>query len=1153
MRQAYIGEDGRIYDAEGQPADGQKKTAPLRSSRPMVTNSRRERGGFFRGLAQASVDIAPSVQPPSPGIAYRTAVRVAVPLSQGFTWSRDGGSPSSQVFPGRFVVSPRYPGNLFRVAFRPSTDNNPAMTRLAILEGTGAGSYIEVPIYPDGTTNPSLLGEFLVVPGDQYFQVEYSIYPYPAPQVDGGEWRATFPWIYSAIDQAAFQATSFNESVTPVDWGNVSSDSFATAAAALGFIVDAIDMIGWAYDFGRIGDKELKILTKVGTDIFVRVSDLYSLLNPQSENTVFRSSDQEKTEAFQKKVDEMVTLRPYWSVMLARAMLYNQQTELASAWLGQHMFDVGITWAEDSIGRLNGLRPSILASLTGQLPEDQANTNLNALAGQYQATVDGLYRNQATFQARWKVSGFDDYKPEGMYAYAAFYNLMLEDNAALCMQVRESIKETLSADLPCGDEGLSQAVAASVIPVQFAAVVAGMGPGVEARREIGNILRNDILKNEQNWVAHNMRESEAVAKARDKIAGIRKDFEKLQSALGLDQVLPLNVIEKPATELRRSVAEIEDPALRAQARKALRQLDFSPESALRQGFDNVTDKLDQAEKAMGGMIFEEDGKTPKPADRWNDEEKLRYQERQDDAAKLVGEALTEGFSVIVKNPKGEEIVADILALGLTTGKGELKEALSEKIAVTVMNSAVESELFSPGALAGLGKVIAGDVGLKPEVIGRDFARKSVEFRTQAESLTKVVMEPDPVTQIDQPRTIQVGKKERDLLSAKADQYERLAVIFASEAAAEGMTSIAAKEQMIRFRDVIDTAAAKGQVAPADLQVLARADAALANADSVSKLTDSVQKTFVGERAAPENIATMAASDANKDLARTLNSRLAQLNAAITTLKAYTGPEGKARLATGKLSLKEVYDAIAAVEGLMMETQRAQDAVNVALSAPTAARRRAKLAKLMNGFYTKGISPLIEFGKKNSIAGVIALILMGPLVFGILWAPVQLIAWGFGKHVGNPIFWFSDAIETLLGLFRSRRVGDVEARDENKPSTWNSNFFLTALGISMIFFGKQLFPVIGEGLKLVGASLKTVHDLIPWAKKKKGQRGRPSGDGGEKKLKGRGAPIDIEQAEADLDEARANGDERAEKRIIDKLKRAAERGQSVPPGLWGYRR
>ena len=122
------------------------------------------------------------------------------------------------------------------------------------------------------------------------------------------------------------------------------------------------------------------------------------------------------------------------------------------------------------------------------------------------------------------------------------------------------------------------------------------------------------------------------------------------------------------------------------------------------------------------------------------------------------------------------------------------------------------------------------------------------------------------------------------------------------------------------------------------------------------------------------------------------------------------------------------------------------------------------------------------------------------------------------------------------------------------------FLLFALGIGMIFYGKPVFDAINE---TVGGFFKFATAIAPgtMAKKKKGFPGAPGGGG-----RRRGAPYDVpallnkhELYEARVEKAKKAGSKSAGERarrdldeVIEKLKKAKEEGQEVPPGLWGFK-
>jgi hypothetical protein len=1163
MRQATIGDDGRIYDADGNPADGQKKTVQRKSHGQMLRNKPRQRGGFYRSLGQASVAVAPAVPAPTPGVAYRQAARVAVPLSQGYTFTRSEGDPKTQVYPGMFVVSDRYPNNLFRVAFRPPTNNNEAFTRLAILDGTGAGDYIEVLVQPDGSTNPSLMGDFKVVPIENYVIVEYSIQQYPTPQIPGGAWKADFYWIYFAIDQASYQMATLNEASTPVALGNAWADLFSQTASALSFIVDAVDSLGWSFDFGKIGQKELKILTKISSDIFSKIVVMYDLLNPTSQNTVFKTADGDKVEAFQQKADEMVIMRPYWVTMLARSSLYNQQTNIINAWMAKQMFEKGLDWSADAVTLTTNLKGDVISAITdpsiteGAISAADAQTQMDALQAEYQTSYAGIKANSDTFDSQWAASDLKDYSPNGLYTFSGIYNMMLKENADLCMEIRENIKDLLSgADLD-NPEGLGQA-AAFIPPGDYASVIAMVGPGLDLRKKTSDIAKSDFLSM-QKELEKGMSRDAAVNRGREQIINIRQQVEALRAKYAdVSSAVPVRTVERPASELNRSVMKLvspEDTEARTEGRKAVRAIPSTPEGSIRQGLDQMVDKLVDAERLLRGTIYEEDGVTPKDIAKLTTDDLNKVSVMRDQAAKLLGEAFTQSFVEVTKDEKsGQEVIVNILAPGLIDAGGNVKEKVAFDILSTVVDSAISAEIFSPNAVAGIGRIVAGDVDLDANTLSEKYHSLADDLRNKIDDLKYDKTVTDPRTGQPVPRSMPADPTIRARLQKQLDYTERLAGIFSSAETAEALV-FEYQGKILSYQDVID--ASPNRTVPATFEMLTDAKSIIDLGTSEIQLATMLNGQISGASAIPEYQAVLK-TDANSKLAGALANAISDLNAKIGKLNEYRSAKGQQMMNAGQLGMQEVNDAMKAVVDATEKLRNAQNAVLEAIKQINAQRVGIRVKNLFQKLYSMTAPvEVIEFGKKGSFGSVIALVLIGPLRLGIVWAIAHLVL-NFlpaGIRENNPVTWVETIIGGLTGLIFSRRVGDVVPnKGEEKPSSFGSSFFWTALGISMIFFGKQLFPVVGDIVRTVGAGLKTVNQLIPWAKKK-GKRGRPSegGDSGERKLKGRGAPIEVDQAVIDLDEARARGDARDEEKIIKKLKRAAERGQTVPPGLWGYYR
>lgn len=1150
MRQAHIGADGNFYDADEHIHSSRRGRPHVIHHRKMIENSRKRRTGKSF-LGQAATPVVPP--PPVQGLAYRAAARVAVPLAPVFpdmpkySWSRDGDHPEFQVYPGSFVISDRYPDILFRVAFRPPAGNNPANTRLSVIDGQGAGTYIEVPVFSDGTDTPALMRDFKVVPIGQYVTVEYALQQYPVPQVDGGDtWKVDFYWIYNTIDQAGYMLSSISAQSDPATWATNSADTFVQIAGALGLVVDAIDLIGWAFDFGAIGEKELKIFTKIGTDIFIKATALYNRMNPSSADTVYKTSDDSKIESFQQLVDDVTVLRPYWSVMLARALIYYQQNLLMQVFISRKFYDRAIEMGSEGSGLMGVDQADLLTALAAETDQATAQTMISTLASQYQSAYQGVQANWNTFSSLWSQAGLGDYSPNSLYAYSVLYQNMLKENARNCMEIRSDIKDTIAGiDVPC-IEGLGQTP--GVLPTIPIPIMAGLAPGLAERKAVGSIIKNDLLKNQVQFEKNGLYLDDAVAMTRNLVKDIRTEIEKLQATAGVDSALPISSVAKPARGLERSLVEAEDPEIKAQIRDMLRGLPISPENALRQGFDRMIQDLTSAERNLDAIIYEEDGRTVKRV--LSNEDLIKKAAMREQAGVDLGRAFTEAFIAIEKTPDGSEAIRNVMAQGLVTAAGEVRSDLADKILTTIMDSAIESNLFSFNALAGIGKYAANDLGLEVSQLSDYYQSRADQLQTEVNTLQYSKKIIDPVTKQEKVTFLPIDQTVKAKKMSELDGFQRLAGIFSSADSPDALVKNYT-QQILSYQDVMNAATGKGQVALATFDSVAQADGLLKEAKYLIDQMNYLYNQIVGSGALPEYVAALKAP-ANAGLASALQNAVASLTGKMEVLKKYSGPDGQALINAQKLPLSDLTTALQGVVDAIKALGEARDPLLAVLQDANASRGQLKLATLMKTAQAIGTNA-VEMAKKTSIGAVMTLVMMGPLVFGALWAVVQVIALPFGVHVGNPIVWMSNLVEGLLSLLPSPRVGDRPPTDQAKDdATWSptTKLLMVALGISMIFYGKQLFPMVSTVFGTFQSAFKALTSLAPWAQKKKGKRGRPRGEGEpEKKLKGRGAPIDIDEAMKELDQAKNEGNKQREERIISKLKRAAERGQTVPPGLW----
>jgi hypothetical protein len=1151
MRAATIGEDGGIIDADGRSYNGKRAVGTIDRYRPMMENTpKRHRRSLLLGDDAIPNPSSTQQTVATQGVAYRQARRYATSLS-GFTFVRKEGDPKSHVYPGMFVISDRFPDTLFRVAYRPSTDNNPAMTRLAVMEGKGAGSYIEVLIQSDGSGSPALLSDFQMVPIEYYLIVEYSIHPYPTPKVDDGQfWRTDFTWLYTAIDQAGFSLATLNGASQAGSWSANYNDILVQTSVALGIAADAIDMIGWAYDFGRIGIKELKILVRISGDIFSKSVDLFNDL------LAFKgSTDEAKIEAFQKKADECSVMRAYWSIMLARASLYNQQNLAVSGFLANKIFNDVVSWSSTAYGMLSQNQAAMtkLIVAQGASPESAAS-QVAALISSYQLSRVSVQANYDTFKNQWVSSDLKDYSPGSLYTYSSFYGMMLKVNADRCLSIRSDIKSILlNSDMECIEGmGGSGQIPTILTPSLLSIMAAGFGN----RKKLQDNLKNDILS-QQKTLAKDLGTGDAAAIIRKKLSTLKNvAIQIIKDNPSIEMAPPIDVIQNPIMEAHRSVAGISetDRASRESGRNAIRIVDFAPETGLRKGLDQFVDFLNQADLGFSGIVKDADGRVVPPSD-WskpgNEWCLPAFKKMREDAGELVAKAFTEAFTVIENRPKGEndyeEIVTNIMARGLMDDP-----KLQDTILMNIFESAVESDLFSDGTIVGIGDALTTHLGVDEDAFSSKLQARIDKLNDEI-SNTRTTRVRDIGGGRTEEYSFTFDPSEKKRKEAERDLYETLLGVFAIKGSPERMVSNYSRA-IVSYDDVIKAAKGRGETAPVTQEQVDTAKGIQAIAESTVKRANDIYSTISGQNSKLDYVVVMSL-DKNKGLGSTLKSAIDALTGYVATLKLYTTLEAQAKIQTGEISMEIVRNAMENVRKATLEVTSAQQAVESALQEMTLNRVRIKVAGMVKAYFKFSIDTVTELGKKGAVGAGIALILVGPLLVGPFWIAAGLAWYILPESVRdyNPITWVANGFKWIFGLLPSPKIGD-KAGEGGASSGGMGGLFWTALAIAMVFYGGKLFPAITEVMRTFTSGFKTVVSLAPWVGKKgKGKRGRPAGGGddSDRKLKGRGAPIDLEQAANDLEKARAEGNVQAESRIKKKIERARERGQSVPPGLIGF--
>ena len=1164
MRIATIGQDGGLYDGDGRRYSGprplkfnpentgQEIFPPEKRVRRIRKGTVRKRGRSYMGQAP---DKAPSETP------YTIAARLAVPMT-GLEFTRQLGNAATQVYPGRFVVSPsRYPGFLFRVALEPPTANNPQLVKLAIISGEGQGGYLEVFIRPDVSGEPSLFGDFLIVPNKDYWKVEYSFLP-PVAVIDGQPEprRVTAQYIVGTLDNASFQLMRLPNAITPVEVSKVYTESALKALAALMLVMDGIRKIGPAYDFARIGEAEVKILVRISTDIFSRALTIYNRLRP-GPLTILGTTSQAAIFEYQKLIDDISIVRPYWSAMFTRVLFYQTLSEIGNAMLT-------VTAAEETRHFIDTQR-AILNDHPDALKFFMSQKENGQPIGQERAEqlIQGLKqiskRSRQDLDRRWldfKIAyeNNPDYREVPLEDVPLSYTLqygMLTANAQDCRRVRRLIKMQMTGFQEECLAGLGQT---ETMPALIPPLL-GMGISGRARRlEIAKNLDRGIsqfkgkLIDERSGAALPWEQvaPKLIEESNKLLAGVTSllQYEKFGT-------IPARALEALNFELHQKMSEATvkaaegDPIALNAIRDALREkagADVPLEAFGVEALDNMKKAVNRfQEDLISGPVNEIGEQVEHTIASERDRE--RGQERRKFAARNFSERMV---SSTVRGFASERPTS-ILGIGLVDSPKSYKQ----KILSTLMEKFADSRIFGQVGMTELLDLIASDMQVTKADL-REYVFKQSQKDKKMED-EKVSYEEVYDRVKDEFRFKETGDRIMDSEAKEAGRrYRRLERVYqlidkmvAGERIGETEKNVQTMDERIEAERATERGAmaAQGDLTLAERQkgdvdaTIVALDALVATIEGNVEIVDRQRSTIMKAGENPQKMITL------RDAIQGLKGATAELASVIAK---------KAEVAAQTLKLQSVRDALDNANKAIEKAKDAELAVEQAFKELTAARVIG-LIKKVNDKYLKAATnkDMLGLAGKNMVVGWIQGIIGYTIYLGILALPWQIIYFAFTKHwIPGPFYlMFGELLPRLIGMLPTAnlRVGEAGVvNPEGAPTEPSgvSNILLLGIGISLIFFGRQLFPALQELFRVTGQGIKTFTQIIPT--KKKAKKGRVKAGEEERVVIGRGAPVNVENARAKLLEARDLNDKKAEKKWADKLERARERGQSIPPGLIG---
>jgi hypothetical protein len=1195
MRVAQIGDDGKIYDAEGKvyglgKAKGRglgqypqmKQYARRSNPRPVEWtprtytdspikqktsyNPHENTSWYLRGLSGFQVQMLSNrvnrpitlgqfnppdvpitcLAPQGGGGAYKLAKSTAVPLA-GFAFTRTEGNPDKNVYPRRFVISERFPDILFRVAYR--APSSPSSVKLLTLQGQGAGNYIEVPIQKDGSPNPALLDDFYVVPASCEWAVENS-FVNPLPIFGNGKdsdaIKITINYITSAIEQASYNMLSANITGDPAGFQQSVLDSLAVIMSAVGLAIIGVDMTAASYDFEVIGKKEFNIIFRVATSVYEKAVGLYAMVDPNDPKSLFNVNDPVKIAAFGKAVAEASLLTPYWSSMLARAYLYYQQSMFYKVMGSISLFSS----TAENLGELNAMlgrnKDLFISSVTGKdepgkgpITTQRANGLFIELQKQIVTQFKANNQNGADYISIIQTNVFPGINLDDLPLFFFSYDQMLKENAQSCLKARSYARGVSSVNVPECFDGLGAAAAS--LPGG-----GGATSGVDFRKEEKEILKVGFLK----WITDHAKE---------------KKVSMLTAAADLGAQLDATILRV-----------VQDEGLAA---KDLEKINKASEIIMNRDVALKGAKTDKEIKAINdqyqvrGANFMRDALETFTARFGQDIANLRSLKKTKDVVPAVENIATnmlESLSIEDTDPKGNKVrryIAGLMfpkevdAIGGKAPQGITKEpepgaGFSARTFLNFVDAVMSAKILTePGEWAKVYKRFAEDFGMTDVNVLKDQLEK--EQRALQKSLAGLGGEGE----LEKIQAAQDGKNPdgtpyvegRYIVSKRlqdkiAKRTQAIAVIKMSldvpSVGAPVATQLQDKAQ--ELQQLIESTGISKLDSKTQLQLGLMLDTASELIKSSRKIVDDYGKTKENEKAIaefdsdPDNIENMrkfklvlsSAEAAKKAIESVLTSFKADKPEDIKVVQQY------AKAFTDAVTdLDLMNEKVAPVWARISTWTRIKDAI--------------KTVWLKGWEVISGKAWIPVASKSRVISTVLGLF--------NLTAALSVVAVPFYLALGIPLKYLPfplvlDFLVKLKNWIPSKGIEDGSTLPGEEAKGGASTvdpiwkFVLLSLGISAIFFGDKLFPAFGAAFNAVNRAIENLTKvLIP--KKGAGHgRGRPPM---EKKVIGRGRPTDINEVARALKEAQAGGDAKEEARLKAKIERAAERGQAIPPGLIGF--
>lgn len=1145
MRVATIGDDGRIYDADG-ITFGRRAPPP-----PMLRNrgARRLRGlSSLADYGKSSLGQLPQSPPDKVGMAYLTAIKAATPASK-FKVSRSESDPSSYVYPGRLIVSgdPAYTvqcknfdgtptacGTVFRFSTRPVNEGE---VMLVALEGKAVGSYITVSeqefLYgqlPDGTP------KFYVVNQSNVDAVELNIVQ-PRPFSDGKFVTEQATGVFSSqlLQQSYFGLFTLKTASTAIEFSSIWREVKLNIVAAMALAQNGVDTAAMAYDFSAIGRKSFNIYLRVASDIIARSIELLEMMDH-----LVGTTDDRKVAEFYDKVIEIQNVSLYWAAILERASLFAINTSLILALISAHGQDMADAYSVYTLDGIRQNRDQVISSMVGK---DEGNGQIitqERAAQLYDYSVKFLenavsMNAQGNVQVNAEISDLlgGEITEDSIPEYIAIYSNMLRANAGNIVEIREQLRSK-SIEVSSEVEGLG--FTASVVAV-MAAIPPVPGNAARSQRQL------EII-NSIKGKAYDQVNSGNLKSALNSIAKFVKGLAKPYEAIGqLSKVKGARSPERYEQE-RSTLQDQIKASLTPGDRQLLQQKldDMSPEVGMlfKRASEETVAALDSASKRIAWT--KDIGSDPKNA--------IEVLERElPKVAELIDQGLTyleagggrkKLSMLLLKNEKSSEMA----------NASDFKPGITLPLIKRFAKSYAEGGYLDDRVVSDLLRRDLKDGGVDPVEFANDLKQRSEKRKSD---LLKGDATKRPVNPKD-PKSTDKDVAQLELLASMVKKEGVTGSAQASEVHADVKNAVKAQEALPADQQAATTIEDYGRVK----SVLEHANSLIRARDGTNKSTGGTLVELLLRIDENPTDAVIFSNKENAAVLDTAKAAISELKRTLTEVKDSLGNIGSfenlakthpKQVAIGRLldklleAAKKAEEAAAPVQMLLRQTSWART-----LKRATALRDKIweKLAAA-NKWRQETI-------QKSIVGRVVYAVLGLPVVLTLtsqaLYAAAVFVFGGKYTFASSPLGVVANIYGFAGSLLSGNEYADPGVSDPGGNPTNRgergagmsglTKLVLLGLGVSLIASGGKVFGAVEKLVigvtRVIEAAVKLV---VP--PKGKGQRGRPrkEGGGGGGGGHGRGRPPSLTKAEAELKRAIEKGDEEA----VDKARQKVEKAKA----------